>query len=98
LLKKQVAAKPWEPPPGTWDEEIEQVELAEEDGRRMAYVWWASGECTRFPVAVMHKRAPQTVSLRIWGRIVKDLRWADATKMLKVYETAMLQALRRKAH
>jgi hypothetical protein len=61
LAKKQ-ETKPWQPPPGLWDDEIEEIRLREEDGRRIGYCWWQNGEAARYPVELLHKRAPQTVS------------------------------------
>jgi hypothetical protein len=63
IQETDLNTQPWEPPRGSWDDNIDEIRLVgEEDQRRVGYVWWMNNQVTRFPAHVLHRHAPQTVS------------------------------------
>ncbi|KAG6019549.1 hypothetical protein E4U41_003179 [Claviceps citrina] len=55
------AAKPWAPPAGSWEEEIETIDACEDQGsgRLVVYLIWKNGKKTKHDTSIIYKKCPQ---------------------------------------
>ncbi|KAH7137594.1 hypothetical protein EDB81DRAFT_844136 [Dactylonectria macrodidyma] len=55
--------KPWNPPSGSWEDEIEAIGACEEDdnGKLIVYLGWKNGQKTKHETQVIYKKCPQKV-------------------------------------
>lgn len=53
----------WKPPSGSWDEEVDTVDMCqdEENGTFIVYLTWKNGKKTQHPKEVVYRRCPQKV-------------------------------------
>lgn len=56
----------WKPPSGSWDEEVDTVDMCqdEENGTFIVYLTWKNGKKTQHPKEVVYRRCPQKVGPR----------------------------------
>lgn len=56
-------AAEWKPPSGSWDEEVDTVDMCqdEENGTFIVYLTWKNGKKTQHPKEVVYRRCPQKV-------------------------------------
>ncbi|KAG6028397.1 hypothetical protein E4U19_001548 [Claviceps sp. Clav32 group G5] len=66
------APKPWTPPAGSWEEEIETIDACEDQGsgRLVVYLVWKNGKKTKHDTSVIYKKCPQKM-LQFYERHVK---------------------------
>ncbi|KAG8170204.1 hypothetical protein KVR01_000949 [Diaporthe batatas] len=65
-------AAEWKPPSGSWDEEVETVDMCqdEENGTFIVYLTWKNGKKTQHPKEVVYRRCPQKM-LRFYERHIR---------------------------
>ncbi|KAH7115788.1 chromo domain-like protein [Dactylonectria estremocensis] len=53
--------KPWNPPSGSWEDEIETISACEEDdnGKLIVYLIWKNGQKTKHEAQIIYKKCPQ---------------------------------------
>ncbi|KAH7111581.1 hypothetical protein EDB81DRAFT_848989 [Dactylonectria macrodidyma] len=53
--------KPWNPPSGSWEDEIETIGACEEDdnGKLIVYLIWKNGQKTKHEAQIIYKKCPQ---------------------------------------
>jgi chromobox protein 1 len=67
--------KKWQPPSGSWEDDIENIDACEEEGggKLVVYLNWKNGQKTKHETSVIYKKCPQKVSrgytlnLFMWG-------------------------------
>ncbi|KAH8171158.1 chromo shadow domain-containing protein [Sarocladium implicatum] len=54
-------AKKFTPPPGSWEDLVENIEASQDEGtgKLMVYLTWKSGHKTRHETNIVHKKLPQ---------------------------------------
>ncbi|KAM0307479.1 hypothetical protein HYE67_000849 [Fusarium culmorum] len=54
-------SKPWSPPAGSWEDEIESIELEEDEsiGKIIVYLRWKNGKKTKHDTDVVYRKCPQ---------------------------------------
>jgi hypothetical protein len=57
-------SKPWSPPAGSWEDEIESIELEEDEniGKIIVYLRWKNGKKTKHDTDVVYRKCPQKAS------------------------------------
>ncbi|KAK7737086.1 hypothetical protein SLS63_002877 [Diaporthe eres] len=62
----------WKPPSGSWDEEVDTVDMCqdEENGTFIVYLTWKNGKKTQHPKEVVYRRCPQKM-LRFYERHIR---------------------------
>lgn len=65
-------AAEWKPPSGSWDEEVDTVDMCqdEENGTFIVYLTWKNGKKTQHPKEVVYRRCPQKM-LRFYERHIR---------------------------
>ncbi|XEV03810.1 hypothetical protein FSHL1_009097 [Fusarium sambucinum] len=65
-------SKPWSPPAGSWEDEIESIELEEDEniGKIIVYLRWKNGKKTKHDTDVVYRKCPQKM-LRFYERHLK---------------------------
>ncbi|RGP70682.1 putative chromatin-associated swi6 [Fusarium longipes] len=65
-------SKPWSPPAGSWEDEIESIELEQDDvmGKIIVYLRWKNGKKTKHDTEVIYRKCPQKM-LRFYERHLK---------------------------
>ncbi|KAH7117190.1 chromo domain-like protein [Dactylonectria estremocensis] len=65
-------AKPWNPPSGSWEDEIETIGACEEDdnGKLIVYLIWKNGQKTKHETQIIYKKCPQKM-LQFYEKHVK---------------------------
>ncbi|KAH7113606.1 hypothetical protein EDB81DRAFT_848706 [Dactylonectria macrodidyma] len=55
--------KPWNPPSGSWEDEVETIGACEEDdnGKLIVYLIWKNGQKTKHETQIIYKKCPQKV-------------------------------------
>jgi len=66
--RKKGMLEKWQPPKGSWEEDIEKVDTVEEqpnpktnEKERYAYIVWISGRKTQHPLKIVNQKCPQKV-------------------------------------
>ncbi|KHO01800.1 heterochromatin protein one [Metarhizium album ARSEF 1941] len=74
------SAKPWQPPAGSWEEEIATIDACEDEGKGklVVYLIWKNGQKTKHETSVIYKKCPQKM-LQFYERHVKIIRDDDKT-------------------
>lgn len=56
--------KKWQPPSGSWEDDIENIDACEEEGggKLVVYLNWKNGQKTKHETSVIYKKCPQKVS------------------------------------
>ncbi|RCI15766.1 hypothetical protein L249_2755 [Ophiocordyceps polyrhachis-furcata BCC 54312] len=69
------SAKKWNPPAGSWEDEIESIEAFEDEGsgKLAVYLIWKNGKKTKHDTSVIYKKCPQKM-LQFYERHVKIIR------------------------
>ena len=64
-IKKE---KEWSPPPGSWENDVQQIETVDENvneltgkKERWAFVLWHNGSRTQHPLDMIYRKCPQKV-------------------------------------
>ena len=67
-IKKE---KGWSPPPGSWENDVQQIETVDEnvnsetgEKERWAFVLWKNGSRTQHPLDMIYRKCPQKVRSR----------------------------------
>ncbi|KAI1067728.1 hypothetical protein LB507_010587 [Fusarium sp. FIESC RH6] len=65
-------SKPWSPPAGSWEDEIESIEVEEDEnrGKIIVYLRWNNGKKTKHDTEVVYRKCPQKM-LRFYERHLK---------------------------
>lgn len=63
-LTPPATIKQWQPPAGSWEDDVDSIDAAEEEesGKLMVYLEWKNGQKTKHPTQVIYKKCPQKVS------------------------------------
>ena len=64
----------WSPPPGSWENDVQQIETVDENinpktgaKERWGFVLWKNGSRTQHPLELIYRKCPQKVSLTpVW--------------------------------
>ncbi|KFG78130.1 heterochromatin protein one [Metarhizium anisopliae] len=69
------SAKPWQPPAGSWEDEIATIDACEDEGsgKLVVYLIWKNGQKTKHETSVIYKKCPQKM-LQFYERHVKIIR------------------------
>ena len=75
------AAK-WKPPPGNWDDQIREVDAAQDEttGKLVVYLTWDNGQKTKHPTETVYKRCPQ----KVWHSMALAPFWGEGGKALGI--------------
>ncbi|CAG9943824.1 unnamed protein product [Clonostachys rosea f. rosea IK726] len=67
--------KKWQPPSGSWEDDIENIDACEEEGggKLVVYLNWKNGQKTKHETSVIYKKCPQKM-LQFYERHVKIIR------------------------
>ncbi|VUC20817.1 unnamed protein product [Clonostachys rosea] len=70
-----VTKKKWQPPSGSWEDDIENIDACEEEGggKLVVYLNWKNGQKTKHETSVIYKKCPQKM-LQFYERHVKIIR------------------------
>ncbi|OAA51786.1 heterochromatin protein one [Metarhizium rileyi] len=68
-------AKAWQPPAGSWEDEIATIDACEDEGsgKLVVYLIWKNGKKTKHETPVIYKKCPQKM-LQFYERHVKIIR------------------------
>lgn len=60
-----VSSDKWNPPAGSWEDEIDTIDACEDEGsgRLIVYLVWKNGRKTKHDTKVIYKKCPQKVSV-----------------------------------
>ncbi|RYP75827.1 hypothetical protein DL771_002091 [Monosporascus sp. 5C6A] len=66
------SGRPWKPPVGSWEEEIESIDACHDEntGKLIVYLTWKNGQKTQHDTKVIYQRCPQKM-LQFYERHVK---------------------------
>lgn len=57
------SSKPWSPPAGSWEDEIEEIQTEKDPttSKLIVYLLWKNGKRTKHDTSVIYKKCPQKV-------------------------------------
>jgi len=69
------SAKPWSPPSGSWEDDVEHIDACEEqkNGKLLIFLNWKNGKKTRHETSVIYKKCPQKM-LQFYEKHVRIVR------------------------